>query len=62
VLPDEMLEALPHRQVVVVLRVPIVVEFITRKDADLAGGAFDPACLTLSTEIPRARARLSATP
>ena len=42
-LPDEVLKALPHRQVVVVLRVPIVVEFITRKNADLTRSAFDDA-------------------
>ena len=40
-LPDQVLKALPHRQVAVFFRVPIVVEFVAREDADLACGAFD---------------------
>ena len=40
---DQVLEALPHRKVAVVFRVPIVVEFVSREDADLTCGAFDNA-------------------
>ena len=41
VLADEVLKAFPDGQVTVALRLPIIVEFIARQDAHLAGSALD---------------------
>ena len=40
-LPDKMLEALPHRQMAVTFRLPFSVEFIARKKADFARSTLD---------------------
>lgn len=36
-----MLEALPYRKVSVLFRIPILVELIPRKDANLSGSTFN---------------------
>src|SRR3546814_19171247 len=51
-----MLEALPNRQVTVLRRVPIVVEFIARQDTDLACGAFHDAGMLDAIDGDTARA------